>query len=237
MGFCRCCGCRCRAERVCFFFGGVSACAKVGGCRRRRRRKGWWLAGSCLGRVIGELVQGKAGQGDPTSCPWAFGQCFAGWGRLGNMSLPQPRPRNPQPQHQRCPRRAEITGTCRRRAWSCPSRPGVVVQDTRLQQPPRALCPPQLEPRGLCPQEMSPRRGRRLGRRGWMWPHLGPGLLVGVPEKSAFPFRSGQFGLRALLSFPPPGTSSFSEPSQPHQQATRPRNPGGNTEQPPLKHR
>lgn len=144
-----------------FFFGGVSACAKVGGCRRRRRRKGWWLAGSCLGRVIRELVQGKAGQGDPTSRPWAFGQCFAGWGRLGNMSLPQPRPRNPQPQHQRCPRRAEITGTCRRRAWSCPSRPGVVVQDTRLQQPPRALCPPQLEPRGLCPQEMSPRRGSR----------------------------------------------------------------------------
>lgn len=161
MGFCRCCGCRCRAERVCFFFGGVSACAKVGGCRRRRRRKGWWLAGSCLGRVIGELVRGKAGQGDPTSRPWAFGQCFAGWGGLGNMSLPQPRPRNPQPQHQRCPRRAEITGTCRRRAWSCPSRPGVVVQDTRLQQPPHAPCPPQLEPRGLCPQEMSPRRGSR----------------------------------------------------------------------------
>lgn len=143
-----------------FFLGGVGVCQ--GGRLQEEEEEeglvaGWELFGQ--GYQGTGPREGRAGRShEPPVGVWPV---LCGLGGVGNMSLPQPRPRNPQPQHQRCPRRAEITGTCIRRAWSCPSRPGVVVQDTRLQQPPRALCPPQLEPRGLCPQEMSPRRGSR----------------------------------------------------------------------------
>lgn len=215
-----------------FFFWGVSACAKVGGCRRKRR-KGWWLAGSCCGQGYQGTGPREGRAGRSLELPvgvWPV-LCRLG-GRLGNMSLRQPRPRNPHTQHQRCPRRAEITGVCRWRAWSRPSCPGVVVQDTRLRQPPHALCPPQPEPRGV-----PTAAGRRLGRRGWMCPHLGPGLLVGVPEKSAFPFRSGQFRLRALLSFPPRRTSRFSRALTASPTGNETYKSWGNTEQPPSKHR
>lgn len=133
-----------------FFWGGVGVCQ--GGRLQEEEEEGlvagWELLWAGLS---GNWSEGRQGRAIPRAARGCLASALQAGGGLGNMSLHQPRPRNPHAQHQRCPRRAEITGVCRWRAWSRPSCPGVVVQDTRLRQPPHAPCPPQPEPRGLCP--------------------------------------------------------------------------------------